>query len=101
MRFFYTIILALGFHGSIVLADTADQTEPAAKPSLDCEEAITVFHDTSGFGRKDRAAAKMTERHKEMALSGWRFAGMQVYTENGDLEGFYVSYTRAVECAAG
>lgn len=96
MRLFYMIILALGFHCSIVLADASDQTASAA-----CEEAITVFHDVSGFGRKDRAAEKMTERHAEMALSGWRFAGMQVYTENGDLEGFYISYTRAVACAAG
>jgi hypothetical protein len=40
----------------------------------------------------------MTEKHAEMALSGWRFAGMQIYTENGDLEGFYISYTRAASC---
>jgi hypothetical protein len=43
----------------------------------------------------------MTQKHAEMARSGWRFAGMQVYTENGDLEGFYVSYTRAATCATG
>jgi len=66
---------------------------------MDCEEAITIFHDASRFGRKDRAAAQMTEKHSEMALSGWRFAGMEIYTENGDLEGFYVSYTRAATCA--
>jgi hypothetical protein len=68
---------------------------------MDCEEAITVFHDISGFGRKDRAAEKMTANHGEMALSGWRYAGMVIYTENGDLEGFYVSYTRAATCATG
>jgi hypothetical protein len=43
----------------------------------------------------------MTEKHAEMALSGWRFAGMVIYTENGDLEGFYVSYTRPAACATG
>jgi hypothetical protein len=66
---------------------------------MDCEQAITIFHDVSGFGRRNRAAERMTEKHAEMALSGWRFAGMQVYTENGDLEGFYVSYTRPAACA--
>lgn len=67
---------------------------------MNCEQAITIFHDVSGFGRRDRAAQKMTERHEEMALTGWRFADMQIYTENGDLEGFYVSYTRPAACPA-
>ena len=53
--------------------------------AMDCEEAMTVFHDVSGFGRRNRAADRMTEKHAEMALSGWRFADMQIYTENGDL----------------
>ena len=95
------IVLAFSLHCSTVLADVADQTQSVPQPSMDCEEAITIFHDASRFGRKDRAAEKMTERHNEMALSGWRFAGMAIYTENGDLEGFYVSYTRAAACATG
>ena len=66
-----------------------------------CEEAITIFHDVSGFGRRNRAAERMTETHAEMALEGWRYAGMVIYTENGDLEGFYLSYTRAAPCADG
>ena len=95
-------VLAYGLACSGAFAQEAVETAAAAapEPSMSCEEAITVFHDISGFGRRDRAAKRMTEKHAEMALSGWRFAGMQVYTENGDLEGFYVSYTRAVACAA-
>jgi len=92
-------VLAFGLHCSTVFAEEAVQTPLAAEPSMDCEEAITIFHDISGFGRKNRAAEKMTEKHGEMAVSGWRFAGMVIYTENGDLEGFYVSYTRAATCA--
>ena len=91
-------VLAFSLHCSSVFAQEAVETALAPEPSMDCEQAITVFHDISGFGRKDRAAERMTERHDEMALSGWRFAGMEIYTENGDLEGFYVSYTRAATC---
>ena len=99
MRFFYITVLAFGLHCSSVFAQETAPTPFAPEPSMGCEQAITIFHDISGFGRKDRAAARMTERHDEMALSGWRFAGMVIYTENGDLEGFYVSYTRPAPCA--
>lgn len=63
-----------------------------------CEEAKTIFHDVSRIGRKDRAAANMTRRHADMALEGWRFKDKVLYTENGDLEGFYITYTRKVAC---
>ncbi len=92
-------VLAFSLHCSSVFSQETVETALAPEPSMDCEQAITIFHDVSGFGRKDRAAERMTERHDEMALSGWRFAGMEIYTENGDLEGFYVSYTRAATCA--
>jgi hypothetical protein len=99
LRYFYITILAFSLHCSSVFAQEAVQTALAPEPSMDCEQAITIFHDVSGFGRRDRATKRMTEKHDEMALSGWRFAGMEIYTENGDLEGFYVSYTRAATCA--
>lgn len=99
MRLVYMTVLACGLHCSGVFAQEALETARAPEPSMNCEEAITIFHDVSGFGRRNRAAERMTEKHAEMALSGWRFAGMQIYTENGDLEGFYLSYTRAAPCA--
>ncbi len=99
MRFFYITVLAFSLHCSSAFSQEAAQSAFAPGPSMACEQAITIFHDVSGFGRKDRAAQRMTERHDEMALSGWRFAGLAVYTENGDLEGFYVSYTRPATCA--
>jgi hypothetical protein len=64
----------------------------------DCEEATTVFHDVSRIGRKDRAAANMTRRHAEMAERGWRFVDSAIYTENGDLEGLFLTYVRPVAC---
>ncbi|MDH3508567.1 MAG: hypothetical protein OEQ25_15640 [Gammaproteobacteria bacterium] len=99
MRFFYIAVLSFGFFCSSVFAQEAAETTLAPGSSMDCEEAITVFHDVSGFGRRNRAAERMTEKHAEMALSGWRFADMVIYSENGDLEGFYLSYTRPAACA--
>ncbi|HSM69285.1 MAG TPA: hypothetical protein VK830_06185, partial [Xanthomonadales bacterium] len=61
-------------------------------------EATTVFQDVSLLGRKDRAAVNMTRRHAEMAEQGWRFADSAIYTENGDLEGMFLTYVRPVAC---
>ncbi len=99
MRFSYLPVLALSFYCSSVFAQESEQALVAPEASMACEQAITIFHDVSGFGRRNRAAERMTEKHDEMALEGWRYAGMVIYTENGDLEGFYVSYTRPAPCA--
>ncbi|MGI9258298.1 MAG: hypothetical protein ACR2QQ_05660 [Gammaproteobacteria bacterium] len=101
MKFFYLTVLAFGLQCSSAFAQEAVETASGSDVAMDCEEAITIFHDVSGFGRRNRAAENMTETHAEMALSGWRYAGMQIYTENGDLEGFYISYTRAASCEMG
>jgi len=67
-------------------------------PSRTCVEGTTVFQDVSGLGRKDRAAKNLTARHAEMAKEGWRLVDLFAYTENGDLEGFFVSYVRDTRC---
>ena len=54
----------------------------------------TVFVDVSGAGRKKKAAKRMTELHEEFAQEGWTVIGVAVYTENGDLEGFFVTYVK-------
>ena len=98
MKFIIITALGLVLVSAPAFAQEAEEASSVAKPTLDCEQAITVFQDVSGMGRKDRAAKNMTKRHAEMAIDGWRLSDMEVYTENGDLEGFFLSYTRAVAC---
>ncbi len=54
----------------------------------------TVFVDASKFGRKKKAAKGMTELHEQFAQEGWTVIGMAIYTENQDLEGFFVTYVK-------
>jgi hypothetical protein len=56
--------------------------------------AKTVFLDISVFGRKDRAANRMTKMHQEYAREGWTLQEVTIYTENGDLEGFFITYVK-------
>ena len=53
--------------------------------------AITVWVDGKGQGSM---AEEVTEKHAEMAEQGWRFQGLDVYTEDGDMKGMFVSYVR-------
>jgi maltose-binding protein MalE len=39
-------------------------------------------------------ADKLNEQHAKMEAQGWKFAGMQLYTEDGDMQGAFVTYTR-------
>ena len=90
--FFASLLLAavLGGCGSILLthAGTAQaQTSPTA-------DTVTVFVDaTLGF-RKKHMANQLTKSHAEYAARGYRYVDMAPYNENGDLVGFFVTYTR-------
>ncbi len=97
MKLLLLVVVAATMHSATVNAQ--DNNRYASAPA--CEEAITVFQDVSAAGRKDRAAKNMTKKHSKMAVDGWRLISMQVYTENGDLEGFFLSYVRTVDCSMG
>lgn len=65
--------------------------EKAAEKSL---AAVTVFLDVTKLTRKHTAARNMTKSHQEFSLYGYELVGISPYTENGDLEGFFVSYKK-------
>ena len=87
------MVLLVFTTGYWVAAQQATTAAPA--PSLSAgREGKTVWVDISGLNRKNGAADKMTKLHGEMAKQGYTLVGVAVYTENGDLEGFFCSYVR-------
>ena len=70
----------------------AAQTRPANCPEL---QANTLFIADKG---KKGSAKKLTESHKNAESQGWNFDEMSLYIEDGDLQGFYVTYTRPHPC---
>ena len=67
-------------------------------PQTRCQEAKTVFQDSSRFSRRGGGARNMSEVHAEHTQQGWKFEDMETYIENGDLEGFFLTYSRDVDC---
>lgn len=70
-----------------------------AVPEVGCQEAKTIFRDSSRFSRRKYGAENMSEKHNEYTRDGWKFADMELYIENSDLEGFFLTYTRDVACS--
>jgi hypothetical protein len=93
------LVFTTGYWVAAQQASPAPSTTPAPAATSPAavnpgRDAKTVWVDISGFNRKNGAAEKMTKLHQEMAKQGYTFIGLDVYTENGDLEGFFCSYVR-------
>jgi hypothetical protein len=68
-------------------AATVAQDEPApAAPNT-----TTVWVD--GQGQKT-FAEKVNKMHADMGGKGWKFGHIAVYTEDGDMQGAFVTYVR-------
>lgn len=87
----YTLFAVLTFSLITTSAVAKTAAEKAAEKNL---AAVTVFLDVTKLTRKHTAARNMTQSHHEFAQYGYELVDVSPYTENGDLEGFFVSYKK-------
>jgi hypothetical protein len=91
-RIALTLTLLLAVAATPALArDYAKQAERAVAEKLD---AITIFVGVTLGLRQDGAARELTAAHAAFARRGFEVVDIETYTENGDLEGFFVTYRR-------
>ena len=81
----------------MVLAQSGNLSAQATH-TVSCEETKTIFRDASRFSRKNNGAENMSKKHNEYTYAGWKFVDMETYIENGDLEGFFLTYSRETAC---
>lgn len=86
------IALALLLPGPILAKSFAKQAGQAAAQE---RSAVTIFVDASFGNRTNGAASNLSDAHAAFAEHGYRLLDVEIYTENGDLVGFFVSYQRA------
>ncbi len=72
-------------------ADPSKQAEDAARLN---QSAVTIYVDATLGMRKDRAAAALTRAHDAFARHSYQVIDVSTYNENGDLQGFFVTYRR-------
>ena len=75
--------------------DDAHSPGPEKCPNL---QASTVFVPDKTGSRQKGSANRISETHRTAQSQGWDFKDMEIYIEDGDLQGFFITYTRAHPC---
>lgn len=99
MRKIATLLLALAFgiNPAFAQEDDADADTPGPK-KCSRTQASTIFIPDKAGNRQKGSASKLTESHRNAESQGWDFDELAVYIEDGDLQGFFVTYTRPHPC---
>ena len=66
----------------------------AAQAAQQGMPAVTVWIDASWGLRNQGAANDLSRAHKAFAAQGYRVVDVAPYIENGDLQGFFVTYEK-------
>ncbi|MEY4762641.1 MAG: hypothetical protein RLZZ200_2497 [Pseudomonadota bacterium] len=80
-----------------VISLLAWQPTHAEDKDVQAQTVVTRFVDKGSAKSVIKAINKM---HAEMEAKGWVYRDMGVYTEDGDLEGLFVTYVKALPPAA-
>ncbi len=75
--------------------DDASTVGPKRCPNL---QASTIFVPDKTGSRQKGSASRLSETHRTAQDQGWDFSDLEVYIEDGDLQGFFVTYTRTHPC---
>ena len=66
----------------------------AAEAARDGLPAVTLWVDATWGFRHQGAANELTRAHQAFAAQGYKVLSVQPYIENGDLQGFFVTYQK-------
>ena len=69
-------------------------TQAAADAQREQMPAVTIWVDASWGFRKSGAANDLSATHKAFYDAGYHVVDVQPYIENGDLQGFFVTYEK-------
>jgi hypothetical protein len=87
--------LLLAFAAALPAAATAaDYTEDAADAANTGARAVTVYVDVTFGMRKNVAARELNDAHRAFGDQGYAPVAVTAHEENGDLQGFFVTYRR-------
>lgn len=71
-----------------------DFSKDAAEAREQDLPAVSIYVDANWGNRTNGAASALTEAHTAFGRAGYELVDVEAYSENGDLQGFFVSYRR-------
>ena len=89
------LLLAVSLLAFASVSHAADFEAVASKAQASHQPAVTVWIDATWGFRKSAAAKDLNEAHRVFGAHGFEVVSVESYVENGDLEGFFVTYRQA------
>jgi hypothetical protein len=89
-----TLLLALVLLVASPVAFAADLETIATQAQASHQPAVTVWISATWGFRKQGAARELNDAHRIFGAHGFEVVSVESYVENGDLEGFFVTYRR-------
>jgi hypothetical protein len=82
-------LAALLASGTSVARDFSKEAADAREQNL---PALSIYVDANWGNRTNGAAKALTKAHAAFGQAGYELVDVATYSENGDLQGFFVSY---------
>ncbi len=82
---------ALPAHAGLFDKNPDKAAEEAASANM---QAATIWVDASWGFRNQGAANSLSRAHQAFATRGYKVLSVEPYIENGDLQGFFVTYQK-------
>lgn len=86
-----TLIAAVPAQAALFAKKPEASAEEAARANL---SAVTIWVDASWGFRNQGAANSLSKAHQAFAERGYKVLSVEPYIENGDLQGFFVTYEK-------
>ena len=97
MKLVSTVIFSLALISSPVFAKK-DKDKVGVPVQCGELQAYTVFLKDKAGNRQKGSAELISEQHKLAEKAGWNFDELAIYIEDGDLQGFFITYSRPHPC---
>jgi hypothetical protein len=78
-------------HAGLFNRSPEKSAEEAARANM---SAVTIWVDATWGFRHQGAANALSDAHQAFAARGYKVVSVQPYVENGDLQGFFVTYQK-------
>ena len=80
--------------GSTLAATQAQNDKKAAAFASSGQQTVSIYVDVDWGARKSGSAGELNQAHKAFNAVGYQVIDVVGYTENGDLQGFFVTYQK-------
>ncbi|MFC3549764.1 hypothetical protein ACFOLC_01900 [Lysobacter cavernae] len=94
MRKLLATLLLLAVAAPAFAASQSHYDKQAGDAARAGRQTISLFVDVDLGARKTGAAGELNQAHQAFNANGYQVVDVTGYTENGDLQGFFVTYSR-------